>query len=81
MLSNGFVVHSNFLKDALYYASTEFKPHTVIDVATLTGYVLIVHTSRLEFMIDSAMDIALGEVYTGVFTVRRLTAIRPYAVD
>lgn len=81
MLSNGFVVHSNFLKDALYYASTEFKPHTVIDVATLTGYVLIVHTSRLEFMIDSAMDIALGEVYTGVFTVRHLIAIRPYAVD
>ncbi|KAG2028818.1 peptidase M17, leucyl aminopeptidase, partial [Suillus americanus] len=40
------------LTDALYYASTEFKPHTVIDVATLTG----------------AMDIALGEVYTGVFT-------------
>ncbi|KIK35941.1 hypothetical protein CY34DRAFT_551488 [Suillus luteus UH-Slu-Lm8-n1] len=40
------------LADALYYASTEFKPHTVIDVATLTG----------------AMDIALGEVYTGVFT-------------
>ncbi|KAH7886392.1 cytosol aminopeptidase family, catalytic domain-containing protein [Phlebopus sp. FC_14] len=40
------------LADALYYASTEFKPHTVIDVATLTG----------------AMDVALGEVYTGVFT-------------
>ena len=32
--------------------------HTVIDVATLTGYVLIVHTSRLEFMINRAMDIA-----------------------
>lgn len=40
------------LADALYYASTEFKPHTVIDVATLTG----------------AMDVALGEIYTGVFT-------------
>lgn len=40
------------LADALYYASTEFKPHTVIDVATLTG----------------AMDTALGEIYTGVFT-------------
>ncbi|OJA15858.1 hypothetical protein AZE42_11442 [Rhizopogon vesiculosus] len=40
------------LADALYYASTEFKPHTVIDLATLT----------------SAMDIALGEVYSGVFT-------------
>ncbi|KIN94418.1 hypothetical protein M404DRAFT_35047 [Pisolithus tinctorius Marx 270] len=40
------------LADALYYASTEFKPHTLIDVATLTG----------------AMDVALGEVYSGVFT-------------
>lgn len=25
-------------KDAIYYASTEYKPHTLIDVATLTGY-------------------------------------------
>ncbi|KAF9225161.1 hypothetical protein BS17DRAFT_778229 [Gyrodon lividus] len=40
------------LADALYYASTEFKPHTVIDVATLTG----------------AMDVALGEIFTGIFT-------------
>ncbi|KAH7911619.1 cytosol aminopeptidase family, catalytic domain-containing protein [Hygrophoropsis aurantiaca] len=40
------------LADALYYASTEFKPHTVIDVATLT----------------SAMEVALGEIYTGVFS-------------
>ncbi|GJE89429.1 leucyl aminopeptidase family protein [Phanerochaete sordida] len=40
------------LADALYYACTEFKPTTVVDVATLTG----------------AMDIALGEVFTGVFT-------------
>ncbi|KAG2119215.1 hypothetical protein BD769DRAFT_1481710 [Suillus cothurnatus] len=40
------------LADALYYASTEFKPHTVIDVATLTG----------------AMEVSLGEIYTGVFT-------------
>ncbi|KAL4070320.1 cytosol aminopeptidase family, catalytic domain-containing protein [Scleroderma citrinum] len=40
------------LADALYYTSTEFRPHTLIDVATLTG----------------AMDIALGEVYSGVFT-------------
>ncbi|KAI0083352.1 cytosol aminopeptidase family, catalytic domain-containing protein [Irpex rosettiformis] len=40
------------LADALYYATTEFKPQTVIDVATLTG----------------AIDIALGEIYTGVFT-------------
>ncbi|EMD41206.1 hypothetical protein CERSUDRAFT_78882 [Gelatoporia subvermispora B] len=40
------------LSDALYYGSTEFKPHTIVDVATLTG----------------AMDTALGEIYTGVFT-------------
>ncbi|OJA07938.1 hypothetical protein AZE42_03691 [Rhizopogon vesiculosus] len=40
------------LADALYYVSTKFKPHTVIDLAALT----------------SAIDIALGEVYSGVFT-------------
>ena len=26
--------------DAIYYGSTEFNAHTLIDVATLTGYVL-----------------------------------------
>jgi aminopeptidase len=40
------------LSDAIYYASTTYKPHTLIDVATLTG----------------AMHIALGEVYTGIFS-------------
>ncbi|KAG8722522.1 hypothetical protein FRC08_001036 [Ceratobasidium sp. 394] len=40
------------LSDALWYASTEFKPHTVVDCATLTG----------------AMVIALGSVYSGVFS-------------
>ncbi|KAK0473103.1 cytosol aminopeptidase family, catalytic domain-containing protein [Armillaria novae-zelandiae] len=40
------------LADAIYYASSEYKPHTLIDVATLTG----------------AMDIALGDLYSGVFT-------------
>jgi len=40
------------LSDALYYASSTYKPHTLLDVATLTG----------------AMDIALGEIYTGVFS-------------
>lgn len=39
------------LSDAIYYTSSVYKPHTLIDVATLTG----------------AMVIALGEVYTGVF--------------
>jgi len=40
------------LADALYYASTQFNPHTVIDVATLTG----------------AVGTAVGELYTGVFS-------------
>ncbi|KAH9856880.1 leucine aminopeptidase [Lenzites betulinus] len=40
------------LSDALYYGSTEFKPKTIIDVATLTG----------------SMDYSMGEVYSGVFT-------------
>jgi len=40
------------LSDAIYYTATEYKPHTLIDVATLTG----------------AMMISLGEVYTGVFS-------------
>ncbi|KAL4268541.1 peptidase M17 family protein [Pleurotus pulmonarius] len=40
------------LSDAIYYVSSEYKPHTLIDVATLTG----------------AMMIALGEVYSGVFS-------------
>jgi len=40
------------LSDAIYYATSVFKPHTVIDVATLTGAVVI----------------ALGSLYSGVFT-------------
>ncbi|KAJ7292609.1 leucine aminopeptidase [Mycena rebaudengoi] len=40
------------LSDAIYYGSTEFNAHTLIDVATLTG----------------AMEIALGEVFSGVFS-------------
>ncbi|QRV90477.1 leucine aminopeptidase [Ceratobasidium sp. AG-Ba] len=40
------------LSDALWYGSTEFKPHTVVDCATLTG----------------AMVIAVGELYSGVFS-------------
>ncbi|KAI0283682.1 leucine aminopeptidase [Russula aff. rugulosa BPL654] len=40
------------LSDALYYTSTTYKPHTLLDVATLTG----------------AMSIALGEAFTGVFS-------------
>ncbi|GAA5943638.1 hypothetical protein JCM1841_004591 [Sporobolomyces salmonicolor] len=40
------------LADALYYASSQYKPSTIVDVATLTG----------------AMMIALGNQFTGVFT-------------
>ncbi|KAF8522571.1 cytosol aminopeptidase family, catalytic domain-containing protein [Hysterangium stoloniferum] len=40
------------LADALYYATTTYKPHTVVDVATLTGAVLI----------------SLGEIFSGVFS-------------
>ncbi|KAI0000471.1 cytosol aminopeptidase family, catalytic domain-containing protein [Russula vinacea] len=40
------------LSDALYYTSTTYKPHTLIDVATLTG----------------AVGIALGEVFSGVYS-------------
>ena len=40
------------LADAIYYTSSTFKPHTLIDMATLTG----------------SMSIELGEVYSGVFT-------------
>lgn len=40
------------LADAISYASETFKPHTLLDVATLTG----------------AAVIALGDVYTAVFT-------------
>ncbi|KAH9486044.1 Cytosol aminopeptidase [Psilocybe cubensis] len=39
------------LSDAIYYTATEYKPHTLIDVATLTGAVVI----------------ALGEVFSGVY--------------
>ncbi|KAI0744375.1 leucine aminopeptidase [Daedaleopsis nitida] len=49
------------LSDAIYYGSTEFNAHTLIDVATLTGL-----SSR--FLLNSAMSVALGEAYSGVFT-------------
>ncbi|KZV83687.1 hypothetical protein EXIGLDRAFT_777292 [Exidia glandulosa HHB12029] len=40
------------LADALYYGSSTFKPDTIIDVATLTGAIMV----------------ALGGVYSGVFS-------------
>jgi aminopeptidase len=40
------------LADALYYISSKYNPKSLIDLATLTG----------------AMDVALGDVFAGVFT-------------
>ncbi|KAI7902628.1 cytosol aminopeptidase family, catalytic domain-containing protein [Cokeromyces recurvatus] len=40
------------LADALYYLSSKYSPKSLIDLATLTG----------------AIDVALGDVYAGVFT-------------
>ncbi|KAI9138243.1 cytosol aminopeptidase family, catalytic domain-containing protein [Paraphysoderma sedebokerense] len=40
------------LADALYYARSTYNPHTIIDVATLTG----------------AIDVALGPLYSGLFS-------------
>ncbi|KAI8638931.1 cytosol aminopeptidase family, catalytic domain-containing protein [Parasitella parasitica] len=40
------------LADALYYVSSKYSPESLIDLATLTG----------------AMDVALGDVFAGVFT-------------
>ncbi|EJD02539.1 leucine aminopeptidase [Fomitiporia mediterranea MF3/22] len=40
------------LADALHYTSTTFNVHTLVDVATLTG----------------AMEVGLGNVYSGVFS-------------
>ncbi|KAF7721337.1 hypothetical protein EC973_004855 [Apophysomyces ossiformis] len=40
------------LADALYYISSKHNPQSIVDLATLTG----------------AMDVALGNVYAGVFT-------------
>ncbi|KAJ3260328.1 hypothetical protein HK103_000963 [Boothiomyces macroporosus] len=40
------------LADAIYYTAKTFKPHTLIELSTLTG----------------AMDVALGTGYAGVFT-------------
>ncbi|KAJ3123742.1 bleomycin hydrolase [Nowakowskiella sp. JEL0407] len=40
------------LADAIHYVAKTYKPHSLIELSTLTG----------------AMDIALGSVFTGVFT-------------
>ena len=46
LVLSGMIIFSNmmnkllicFFPDAIYYTATEYKPHTLIDVATLTGY-------------------------------------------
>ena len=40
------------LADAIYYSATHFKPHSIVELSTLTG----------------AMMVALGSAFTGVFT-------------
>lgn len=47
-----FINHGVVQADALYYLSSKFEPKSLIDLATLTG----------------AMDVALGNVFAGVFT-------------
>lgn len=37
------------LADALYYASSQYKPHTVVDVATLTGAMMIALGNQCTF--------------------------------
>ena len=34
------VCSADLRQDAIYYVSSHYKPHTLIDVATLTGYVI-----------------------------------------
>ncbi|KAF8635936.1 hypothetical protein AX15_000107 [Amanita polypyramis BW_CC] len=71
------------LADAIYYTATEFKPHTLIDVATRVNP-LVTFNSQVDFsscpfkaedesLIDvatltGAMGIALGEIFSGVFS-------------
>ena len=64
--------------DAIYYTSTTYKPHTLVDLATLTGYVpqpyiyLLVWFINIIALSFSAAVIALGEVYSAVYSVRSL---------
>jgi Cytosol aminopeptidase family, catalytic domain len=45
--------------DALYYTSTTYKPHTLIDVATLTGFV----SSSSEYMPSLISSLTQGHGY------------------
>ena len=47
------------LVDALYYATTEFKPKTVVDVATLTGFVNVLPISLYTYAPGLILVIAL----------------------
>lgn len=71
-------IPNSWLTDAIYYVSTEYKPHTLIDVATLTGYETLPCSARLNAEFPySAMVIAVGEVYSGVFSVSMLSLVFP----
>lgn len=48
------LVDSFGLQDAIYYVSSEYKPHTLIDVATLTGYVPQLDQTYSEFTCSCA---------------------------
>ena len=62
------VCPSDLRADAIYYVSSHYKPHTLIDVATLTGYVIHAPKQSLCLRTYSAMEVSLGEVYSGVFS-------------
>jgi cytosol aminopeptidase len=50
------VIQTDLIPDALHYAIATWRPKTIVDVATLTG----------------AVDTALGQVFSAVFTVSKL---------
>ena len=61
------------LADALYYASSQFSPSTVVDVATLTGAMMIGTFTPLSSPFsstgnDDSGPIACGNQFSGVFT-------------
>lgn len=40
--------------DALYYGTTAYKPHSVVDVATLTG--LVAHKSTIDLFLTRGLE-------------------------
>ncbi|KAL9940346.1 hypothetical protein V8E36_001051 [Tilletia maclaganii] len=74
------------LADALTYASREFKPHTIIDVATLTGAVLhaLGHVYSAAFVEDESLwqEIkAAGEAEADPFWRMPLSDSFLYSID